>query len=229
MKFPFRCSSACLGLPAHHWHQRIRPKTCPLADDAAPDQEPAARFRRARRLEELLCAALFMGADGGTLASAGVVPEVMMKIYDDAREGNWSESRACNSAAGPVFAHGGAPTFRKFPRRLRIARLQVGHARFRFPMANQPPLKPCAPASSACLATRLCRGGRRVPAHGRRAGESSAELSGHGKPSDSGCVRKAVINTALPYLSLRSLSAKWGHVAGAMKMRTTVVCATAIM
>jgi dihydrodipicolinate synthase/N-acetylneuraminate lyase len=43
--------------------------------------------------EELLCAALFMGGDGGTLSSAGVVPEVIMKIYREARSGNWAEAK----------------------------------------------------------------------------------------------------------------------------------------
>lgn len=43
--------------------------------------------------EELLCVSLFMGGDGGTLSSAGVVPEVIMKIYERARAGDWSEAR----------------------------------------------------------------------------------------------------------------------------------------
>jgi dihydrodipicolinate synthase/N-acetylneuraminate lyase len=32
-----------------------------------------------------------MGADGGTLCTSGIVPEVIMKIYSDARAGNWDE------------------------------------------------------------------------------------------------------------------------------------------
>jgi len=43
--------------------------------------------------EELLCTSLFMGGDGGTLSSAGVVPEVIMRIYDEASAGNWGESK----------------------------------------------------------------------------------------------------------------------------------------
>ncbi len=43
--------------------------------------------------DELLCTSLFMGADGGTLSSAGVVPEVLMRIYNEARAGNWPEAR----------------------------------------------------------------------------------------------------------------------------------------
>lgn len=43
--------------------------------------------------EELLCDALFMGGDGGTLSSAGVVPEVIMKIYHAARAGDWEAAK----------------------------------------------------------------------------------------------------------------------------------------
>lgn len=43
--------------------------------------------------EELLCVSLFMGGDGGTLSSAGVVPEVIMKIHAEAAAGNWAEAR----------------------------------------------------------------------------------------------------------------------------------------
>jgi len=43
--------------------------------------------------EELLCASLFMGGDGGTLSSAGVVPEVIMKIFNEARADNWAEAK----------------------------------------------------------------------------------------------------------------------------------------
>lgn len=43
--------------------------------------------------DELLCTSLFMGGDGGTLSSAGVVPEVLMKIYRESLAGNWAESR----------------------------------------------------------------------------------------------------------------------------------------
>ncbi|MCC5789955.1 MAG: dihydrodipicolinate synthase family protein [Opitutales bacterium] len=43
--------------------------------------------------EELICDALFMGGDGGTLSSAGVVPEVIMKIYNAARSGDWETAK----------------------------------------------------------------------------------------------------------------------------------------
>lgn len=43
--------------------------------------------------EELLCTSLFMGGDGGTLSSAGVVPEVIMRLYASARAGDWTEAK----------------------------------------------------------------------------------------------------------------------------------------
>lgn len=43
--------------------------------------------------EEMLMPALIMGADGGTIASSGVVPEVVMKLYRLTLEGRWEEAR----------------------------------------------------------------------------------------------------------------------------------------
>jgi len=43
--------------------------------------------------DELLCMSMFVGGDGATLSSAGVVPEVLMKIYNESRAGNWDEAR----------------------------------------------------------------------------------------------------------------------------------------
>lgn len=40
--------------------------------------------------EELLVPALMMGCDGGTISTAGVVPEAIMKIYHAARAGDWA-------------------------------------------------------------------------------------------------------------------------------------------
>ena len=37
--------------------------------------------------EEILLPALLMGGDGGTIATSGVVPEMIMKLYNLAREG----------------------------------------------------------------------------------------------------------------------------------------------
>lgn len=43
--------------------------------------------------DEILFPALIMGADGGTLASSGVVPESIVKIYEDFRAGRYEECR----------------------------------------------------------------------------------------------------------------------------------------
>jgi 4-hydroxy-tetrahydrodipicolinate synthase len=43
--------------------------------------------------EEILFPALLMGADGGTIASSGVVPEAIMKLYNEFRAGNWEEAK----------------------------------------------------------------------------------------------------------------------------------------
>lgn len=44
--------------------------------------------------EEMILPALLMGADGGTLATSGVVPEVVMKLYHLAQAGRLEEARA---------------------------------------------------------------------------------------------------------------------------------------
>lgn len=44
--------------------------------------------------EEILLPALLMGADGGTLATSGVVPEVVVRMYELFREGRLEEARA---------------------------------------------------------------------------------------------------------------------------------------
>ncbi|MBP9902083.1 MAG: dihydrodipicolinate synthase family protein, partial [Verrucomicrobia bacterium] len=43
--------------------------------------------------EEILFPALLMGADGGTIASSGVVPEVIMKLHHEFMTGNLAEAR----------------------------------------------------------------------------------------------------------------------------------------
>jgi dihydrodipicolinate synthase/N-acetylneuraminate lyase len=43
--------------------------------------------------EEILFPSLLMGADGGTIASSGVVPEVIMKLYREFKAGNWDEAK----------------------------------------------------------------------------------------------------------------------------------------
>lgn len=54
--------------------------------------------------EELLCTATFMGGDGGTLSSAGVVPEVIMRIYNEAVAGNWDDARRFQLKLLDLFA-----------------------------------------------------------------------------------------------------------------------------
>jgi len=44
--------------------------------------------------EEILLPALMMGSDGATLATSGVVPEVIMKLYGLAQAGQFDEARA---------------------------------------------------------------------------------------------------------------------------------------
>lgn len=43
--------------------------------------------------EEILLPALTMGADGGTIASSGVVPEAIMRLYREHLAGNFAEAR----------------------------------------------------------------------------------------------------------------------------------------
>ena len=43
--------------------------------------------------EEILFPSLLMGADGGTIASSGVVPEVIMKLYRESLSGHWEEAK----------------------------------------------------------------------------------------------------------------------------------------
>ena len=43
--------------------------------------------------EEILFPSLVMGADGGTIASSGIIPEVILKIYNDFQAGNYDECR----------------------------------------------------------------------------------------------------------------------------------------
>jgi 2-dehydro-3-deoxy-D-pentonate aldolase len=43
--------------------------------------------------EELMVPALMMGADGGTLSTAGVAPEAIMRIYKETKAENWDEAK----------------------------------------------------------------------------------------------------------------------------------------
>ncbi len=82
--------------------------------------------------EELLCASLFMGGDGGTLSSCGVVPEVIMKIYREARAGNWNEAKRVQFKLLDLFSlMVNAPNFPEgFRSGYELRGFKVGHARF---------------------------------------------------------------------------------------------------
>jgi dihydrodipicolinate synthase/N-acetylneuraminate lyase len=82
--------------------------------------------------EELLCTGLFMGADGGTLSSAGVVPEVVMSLYQNARAGNWTEARRIQFELLDLFSlMVGAPNFPEgFRTGYELRGFKAGHARF---------------------------------------------------------------------------------------------------
>src|SRR5512133_2713128 len=63
--------------------------------------------------EEVLYPSLMMGADGGTIASSGVMPEVILKLYQDFRAGNHAECRRVQlklqELIGAMFAAGNFP------------------------------------------------------------------------------------------------------------------------
>ena len=90
--------------------------------------------------EELLCTSLFMGADGGTLSSAGVVPEVVMKIYNEARSGNWDEAKRVQYKLIDLFALMATSCAAS-------TRVMRGS---RFPPAKRPSSKSCAAGSRVC-------------------------------------------------------------------------------
>lgn len=82
--------------------------------------------------EELLCTGLFMGADGGTLSSAGVAPEVVMSLYQNARAGNWDEARRIQFELLDLFLlMVGAPNFPEgFRTGYELRGFHAGNARF---------------------------------------------------------------------------------------------------
>lgn len=59
--------------------------------DAIKPQRPG--FSCLIGCEEILFPSLFMGGDGGTIATSGVVPEVVMKLYQDFRSGKIEEAK----------------------------------------------------------------------------------------------------------------------------------------
>jgi len=87
--------------------------------------------------EELLCASLFMGGDGGTLSSAGVVPEVIMKIYSEAHSEKWAESKRVQFKLLDLFSlMVNAPNFPEgFRAGYEVRGFKPGRARF--PLSDQ--------------------------------------------------------------------------------------------
>ena len=82
--------------------------------------------------EELLCTAMFMGADGGTVSSSGVVPEVLMKIYNSAVAGEWDAAKKAQFKLLDLFSlMVNAPNFPEgFRAGYQVRGFQTGHARF---------------------------------------------------------------------------------------------------
>ena len=82
--------------------------------------------------EELLCTAMFMGGDGGTLSSSGVVPEVLMKIYGEACAGHWDEAKRAQFKLLDLFAlMVNAPNFPEgFRLGYQLRGFETGQARF---------------------------------------------------------------------------------------------------
>lgn len=82
--------------------------------------------------EELLCTSLFLGADGGTLSSSGVVPEVLMKIYHSAMEGDWEASKQAQFKLLDLFSlMVNAPNFPEgFRAGYQLRGFDTGNARF---------------------------------------------------------------------------------------------------
>ena len=82
--------------------------------------------------EELLCTSLFMGGDGGTLSTAGVAPEIIMKIYNAARAGRWEEAKAVQFQLLDLFSlMVGAPNFPEgFRAGYELRGFHAGKARF---------------------------------------------------------------------------------------------------
>lgn len=82
--------------------------------------------------EELIVPALFMGADGGTLSTAGVAPEAIMRIYHATQRGDWDTAKRLQFKLLELFQT--MLTAGNFPAGFRLgykARgFDIGHARF---------------------------------------------------------------------------------------------------
>ncbi len=66
------------------------PRFCTMLAQIKPQRPDFVCFTGT---EEILFPSLVMGGDGGTIASSGVIPEVILKIYRDYQTGNYAECR----------------------------------------------------------------------------------------------------------------------------------------
>ena len=59
--------------------------------------------------EEILLPSVIMGANGGTIATSGIIPEVIVELYEKARSGDLERAKMLVSAGHAVLLHGRNP------------------------------------------------------------------------------------------------------------------------
>ena len=86
------------------------PRFCTMLAQIKPQRPDFVCFSGT---EEILFPSLMMGGDGGTIASSGVIPEVILKIYQDFQAGNYAECRRVQlkiqELIATMFAAGNVP------------------------------------------------------------------------------------------------------------------------
>lgn len=86
------------------------PRFCTMLAQIKPQRPDFVCFTGT---EEILFPSLMMGADGGTIASSSVIPEVILKLYADFQAGNYAECRRVQlkiqELIGAMFAAGNFP------------------------------------------------------------------------------------------------------------------------
>jgi len=86
------------------------PRFCTMLAQIKPQRPDFVCFSGT---EEILYPSLVMGGDGGTIASSGVMPEVIVKLYNDFQAGNHTECRRVQlkiqDIIGAMFAAGNFP------------------------------------------------------------------------------------------------------------------------
>ena len=84
--------------------------------------------------EEILLPTLMMGGDGGTIATAGVAPEAVMKLYREFLAGNWAEGKRIQFKLLEVINHMlYAPNFPEgFRLGYSLRGFDMGQSRFNF-------------------------------------------------------------------------------------------------